>query len=104
MDDTYMYHRLQSFAYPTEVECGNVGSTHPDLCIQPVIVLDDRSLPHGYSDKMSPDKMSRTSCPGQNVPGQNVPGQKVPGQKVPGYNVPGQNVPGQKVPGQKVPG
>ena len=31
---------------PTEVECGNGGSTHPDLYIQPVVVLDDRSLPH----------------------------------------------------------
>src|SRR6218665_3191453 len=44
MDDTYG--RPKSSAYPTEVEGGNGGSTHPDLCIQPVVVLDDRSLPH----------------------------------------------------------
>src|SRR6218665_887163 len=31
--------RLQSSAYPTEVACGNGGSTHPDLCTQPVLLL-----------------------------------------------------------------
>src|SRR6218665_1794520 len=43
---TKMWSSPSNLPTPKEVACGNGGSTQPDLCIQPVVVLDDRSLPH----------------------------------------------------------